>query len=40
VVRKQHLEGFFATATTEHFWFNYSLGCCVITLEPEVWPAA
>jgi hypothetical protein len=40
VVRQQHLEGFFATPTTEHAWFNYSLGCCVITLAPEVWPAA
>lgn len=40
VARKQNLEGFFATPTTEHFWFNYSLGCCVVTLAPEVWPAA
>ena len=40
VARQQHLEGFFATPTTEHFWFNYSLGCCVVTLEPELWPAA
>jgi hypothetical protein len=39
VVRQRHLEGFFATPSTEHFWFNYSLGCCVVTLEPEVWPA-
>jgi hypothetical protein len=40
VARQQNLEGFFATPTTEHSWFNYSLGCCVITLAPEVWPAA
>jgi hypothetical protein len=40
VVRKQNLEGFFATPTTEHSWFNYSLGCCVVTLAPEGWPAA
>jgi hypothetical protein len=35
VARKRNLEGFFATPTTEHFWFNYSLGCCVVTLAPE-----
>jgi hypothetical protein len=40
VVRQQNLEGFFATPTTEHFWFNYSLGCCVVTLAPDGWPAA
>jgi hypothetical protein len=40
VARQQNLEGFFATPTTEHFWFNYSLGCCVVTLAPEVWPSA
>lgn len=40
VVRKQNLEGFFATPTTEHFWFNYSLGCCVVTLAPDGWPAS
>ena len=39
VVRRRNLEGFFATPTTEHFWFNYSLGCCVVTLAPEGWPA-
>ena len=39
VVRRHDLEGFFATPTTEHFWFNYSLGCCVVTLAPEGWPA-
>jgi hypothetical protein len=35
VARRRHLEGFFATPTTEHQWFNYSLGCCVVTLAPE-----
>jgi hypothetical protein len=40
VAREQNLEGFFATPTTEHFWFNYSLGCCVVTLAPEVWASA
>jgi hypothetical protein len=40
VVRRRNLEGFFATPTTEHFWFNYSLGCCVVTLTPNGWPAA
>jgi hypothetical protein len=39
VVSRRNLEGFFATPTTEHFWFNYSLGCCVVTMAPEVWPA-
>jgi hypothetical protein len=39
-VRHNKLEGFFATPFTEHFWFNYALGCCVITLSPEDWPAA
>jgi hypothetical protein len=39
VARRRNLEGFFATPTTEHFWFNYSLGCCVVTMAPEVWPA-
>ena len=39
VVRRRKLEGFFAEPTTEHFWFNYSLGCCVVTLAPDGWPA-
>jgi hypothetical protein len=37
VVRQRDLEGFFATPTTEHFWFNYSLGCCVVTLALDNW---
>jgi hypothetical protein len=40
VARQQNLEGFFATSTTEHSWFNYSLGCCVVTVAPDGWPAA
>ena len=39
VVRLQNLEGFFATATTEHFWFNYSLGCSAVTIYPDSWTA-
>jgi hypothetical protein len=39
VVRQQNLEGFFATPTTEHSWFNYTLGCCVVTMAPDGWPA-
>jgi hypothetical protein len=39
IVRQHNLEGFFATPTTEHFWFNYSLGCSIVTIAPEVWPA-
>jgi hypothetical protein len=39
VVRRNLLEGFFATPTTEHSWYNYSLGCCVVTMAPDGWPA-
>ena len=39
VVLRCNLEGFFAKPTTDHFWFNYSMGCCVVTLSPEDWPA-
>jgi len=35
VARRRHLEGFFATPTTEHQWFNYSLDAVVVTLAPE-----
>lgn len=31
------LEGFFALPTTEHSWFNYSMGCATVTLSPEHW---
>lgn len=37
VVRQQNLEGFFATPTTEHAWFNYSLGCSIVTTAPDGW---
>jgi hypothetical protein len=39
VARARSLEGFFAAATTEHFWFNYSMGCATVTLSPEHWSA-
>jgi hypothetical protein len=29
------VEGFFATANTDHAWFNYSFGCAIITASPE-----
>jgi hypothetical protein len=38
VVGRNKLEGFFATPTTEHSWYNYSLGCCVVTMAPDGWP--
>ena len=31
------LEGFFATPTTEHTWFNYSYGCSAVTIYPDSW---
>jgi hypothetical protein len=37
VVRRRNLEGFFATPTTEHSWFNYSLGCSIVTIAPSGW---
>jgi hypothetical protein len=40
MARQHNLEGFFATPTTEHFWFNYSLGCSIVTIAPEVWTRA
>ena len=39
IVRARKLEGFFAAPITEHAWYNYSLGCAVVTLSPEHWPA-
>jgi len=39
VVRRRSLEGFFATPTTEHAWFNYSLGCSAVTIYPDSWVA-
>jgi hypothetical protein len=40
VAPAQNLEGFFATANTEHTWFNYSFGCATVTLSPEHWQNA
>jgi Protein of unknown function (DUF2711) len=37
VVHRRNLEGFFATPTTEHSWFNYSLGCSAVTIYPDSW---
>jgi hypothetical protein len=37
VVGRNKLEGFFATPTTEHLWFNYSLGCSAVTIYPDSW---
>lgn len=34
------MEGFFATANTDHAWFNYSMGCATVTLSPEHWQTA
>lgn len=39
VVHDRNLEGFFAGPTTEHAWFNYSMGCATVTVSPEHWPA-
>ena len=39
VVGQRGLEGFFAGQTTEHFWFNYLMGCATVTISPEHWPA-
>lgn len=35
--RRWRLEGFFATANTEHTWWNYSMGCATVTVSPEDW---
>lgn len=37
MAQEQRLEGFFATANTDHAWFNYSMGCATVTLSPEHW---
>lgn len=39
VVCRRNMEGFFANPITEHFWFNYSMGCATVTISPEHWPA-
>jgi hypothetical protein len=38
VTRARGIEGFYATANTDHAWFNYSMGCATVTLSPEHWP--
>jgi hypothetical protein len=35
--RRMKLEGFFATANTDHAWWNYSMGCATVTVSPEDW---
>ena len=40
VAASLNLEGFFAAPTTEHAWFNYTLGCATVTLSPEHWQTA
>jgi len=37
IASERNLEGFFASPTTEHAWFNYSMGCATVTLSPEHW---
>lgn len=37
VASQRNIEGFFASPTTEHAWFNYSIGCATVTLSPEHW---
>ena len=37
IAQALNLEGFFATPTTEHAWWNYSFGCATVTLSPEHW---
>lgn len=39
-VKRRGIEGFFANATTEHYWFNYAMGCATVTVTPEDWPVA
>ena len=39
-MRKLNLEGFFATANTNHAWWNYSFGCATVTVSPEDWQTA
>ena len=39
-VARRGVEGFFANATTEHYWFNYAMGCATVTVSPEDWPVA
>jgi Protein of unknown function (DUF2711) len=34
------IEGFFASANTDHAWWNYSMGCATVTVSPEDWQTA
>lgn len=36
-VKALRLEGFFASANTDHAWWTYSLGCATATMSPEHW---
>lgn len=38
MVREWSLEGFWATPTTDHAWFNYNMGCATVTVSPEEVP--
>jgi len=40
IVRARRMEGFFASASTEHFWFHYAFGCSIVTISPELWQPA
>ena len=37
LARARRLEGFFGAPTTEHSWFNYTMGCATVTVSPEDW---
>jgi hypothetical protein len=39
IARSRNLEGFFAEKETEHFWFNWKMGCATCTVSPEGWTA-
>jgi len=39
-VKRRGIEGFFANATTEHYWYNYAMGCATVTVTPEDVPVA
>jgi hypothetical protein len=39
VVKARGLEGFYAEKETEHFWFNWKMGCATVTVAPEGWTA-
>jgi hypothetical protein len=34
IASERNLEGFYATALTEHNWFNYTMGCATVTVGP------